>query len=43
MGFSNIGMALAYRDLQFGVEYRSAVTTKLDIGTGHAGHGLVLP
>ena len=29
MGFSNIGMALAYRDLQFGVEYRSAVTTKL--------------
>ena len=29
MGFSNIGMALAYRDLQFGVEYRSAVLTKL--------------
>ena len=29
MGFSNIGMALAYRDLQFGVEYRSAVFTKI--------------
>ncbi|MGE0112826.1 lipopolysaccharide biosynthesis protein [Aquabacterium sp.] len=29
MGFSNIGMALAYRDLQFGVEYRAAVTAKL--------------
>lgn len=29
MGFSNIGMALAYRDLQFGVEYRSAVITKI--------------
>lgn len=29
MGCSNIGMALAYRDLQFAVEYRSAVTTKL--------------
>lgn len=29
MGFSNIGMTLAYRDLQFSVEFKQALITKL--------------
>lgn len=29
MGFSNIGMTLAYRDLQFAVEFKLALYTKL--------------